>query len=85
MAVTLLLITLYDGHIVAWEAGLLVAMYAFYVTIVVFGSWWERRRERKRNVQNLVRSEYRQEELPPFTEPYTDNRKSRLYLSYFLS
>ncbi|KAG6909878.1 hypothetical protein DXG01_014914 [Tephrocybe rancida] len=48
VAVAILLSILWDGKILRWEAGLLVALYAFYVAVVVIGSWLDQRRERER-------------------------------------
>ncbi|KAG6865732.1 hypothetical protein C0991_012378 [Blastosporella zonata] len=48
VAVSILLVILWDGKIELWEAGLLVALYAFYVAVVVIGSWWDQRQEAKR-------------------------------------
>src|SRR5882762_7504875 len=50
VAVTLMLLTLWDGKIDQLEAGALVVMYVVYVMVVVFTSWWDRRQERKRQM-----------------------------------
>lgn len=71
VAVALLLVILWDGRIRPWEAWVLVALYIFYVAIVVVGTWWERKKERKRYFEDLVRSEY-QDEPTPSTESYRD-------------
>lgn len=73
IAVTLVLVILYDGEIRMLEAGVLVGMYVLYASVVVIGSWWERRQERKRENEELVRNEYGAD-IPVFA-PYSDNRK----------
>ncbi|KAH8100726.1 Sodium/calcium exchanger protein-domain-containing protein [Phellopilus nigrolimitatus] len=69
VAVALLLIILWDGHIHAWEAATLVGLYVIYVLVVVIGSWWDRRQLRRKQLEDIVRGEYA-EELP---EPYRDD------------
>ncbi|EIN04803.1 hypothetical protein PUNSTDRAFT_146140 [Punctularia strigosozonata HHB-11173 SS5] len=64
LAVSLLLGTLWDGKIEMWEAGGLVVVYAVYVTVVVVGTWWMKRRALRRSREALVRSEYAEEEIP---------------------
>ena len=76
VAVALVLATIWDGRISSWEAGLLVALYVLYVIIVVIGSWWERRRERIRQKESLIRSEYAEEST---FQRYTDERMSVLF------
>ncbi|KAF7312306.1 hypothetical protein MIND_00243600 [Mycena indigotica] len=74
-AVALLLGILWDGRIRFWEASLMIALYVVYVATVVVGSWWERREERKRAYEAMVRSEYDdsyQSPAIPFPEPYRD-------------
>lgn len=73
IAVTLVFVILYDGEIRMLEAGVLVGMYVLYASVVVIGSWWERRQERKRENEELVRNEYGAD-MPVFP-PYSDNRK----------
>ncbi|CAA7267160.1 unnamed protein product [Cyclocybe aegerita] len=70
VAVSLVLFTLWDGKISAWEAGVLVILYLVYVFAVVVGSWWERRQERKRHMEALVRAEYAEDQVFP---RYTDD------------
>jgi sodium/potassium/calcium exchanger 6 len=73
-AVTLLLVILWDGIMRPWEAGLMIALYLFYVAIVVFGSWWDRRQEVKRHSEAMERAQY--DETPLFfQEPYRDHRE----------
>ena len=72
VAVILILLTLWDGKIDQWEAGALVVMYLVYVITVVVSSWWERRQERKRHMDALIRAEYAEE---PNFQPYTDQRE----------
>jgi len=71
VAVGLVLLTLWDGKISRWEAGALVGLYVVYVILVVVGSWWERRQERKRQMQAVIRNEFAEEPLFP---RYTDDR-----------
>lgn len=73
IAVSLVLVILYDGEIRMLEAGVLVGMYVLYASVVVIGSWWERRQERRRENEELVRNEYGAD-MPVFP-PYSDNRK----------
>lgn len=77
VAVAILLFILRDGWIYAWEAALLVMMYFVYVFIVVVGSWWEHRQERKHLLEARIRGEYAEEGISPYTddEPYQDDRK----------
>ena len=72
VAIILILLTLWDGEIDQWEAGALVVMYLVYVITVVVSSWWERRQERKRHMDALIRAEYADE---PNFQPYTDQRE----------
>lgn len=58
VAIALLLAILIDGNITAWEAGLLVLLYVIYVAVVVVQSWYERRQQRKREKENLIRAQY---------------------------
>lgn len=87
-AVSVLLAILWDGKIKGWEAGMLVTLYTFYVLVVVTGSWWERRSEKRRLKERLLRAEYAPDEpgvetptslLRPYLdepiEPYLDERK----------
>lgn len=71
-AVALLLFILRDGLLHEWEALMLIALYVVYVSVVVLGSWWERRQFRRKQFEYVIRSEYRDEELP---EPYRDDRE----------
>ncbi|TFK40316.1 Sodium/calcium exchanger protein-domain-containing protein [Crucibulum laeve] len=70
-AVGLVLVILWDGLIHPWEAGVLVGLYLFYVLVVVVGSWWDRRRQRKLYNEELERSEYHND--PTVFEPYRDD------------
>ena len=70
-AVALLLGILWDGHIRAWEAAMLIGLYVVYVIVVIVGSWWDKRQFRKKQLEAIVRGEYADEELP---EPYRDER-----------
>lgn len=85
IAVTLLLVVLWDSKLEFWEAISMVALYVFYVTIVVIGSWWEKRRERKRHLEEMMRDEYREDasgaQTPLINEPYRDDREYPLQLS----
>lgn len=73
-AISLLLLVLLDGMIHAWEAGLLVLLYISYVTVVVISSWREKRRQRMRAADNLMRSQFADDggEVPAVTAPYRD-------------
>lgn len=68
-AVIALLVILRDGLIKAAECALLVAMYVCYAVVVVVGSWWERRRDRRERLEALIRAEYGEDEE---VEPYHD-------------
>ncbi|KAJ7274389.1 Sodium/calcium exchanger protein-domain-containing protein [Mycena haematopus] len=75
-AVTLLLGILWDGHIRFWEASMMIALYIVYVAIVVLGTWLERRQERMRAHEAMVRSEYDDSDLSPSSplqERYRDH------------
>ncbi|KIJ52641.1 hypothetical protein M422DRAFT_26210 [Sphaerobolus stellatus SS14] len=72
VAVSMMLWILYDGILQAWEAGALVALYLTYVTIVVLGTWWETRQEKRRQANLIIRQEYL-DETPPDYEPYRDD------------
>ena len=69
-AVVLLLAVLWDNRIEGWEAAMLVVMYLVYVAVVIIGSWYERRRERIRQREAMMRDEFREEEIPQ--TPYRD-------------
>lgn len=71
IAVTLLLIILRDGQIQFWEAASMIILYVFYALVIGFGSWWVKRQEHKKLLDNMVRSEYDQGEFVP----YRDQRK----------
>jgi sodium/potassium/calcium exchanger 6 len=71
----MLLAILSDHLIHAWEAQLLIGLYAIYVATVVSASWWERRQEKRRRTEAVVRSEFEPEGTPTppeFEEPYRD-------------
>ena len=76
VAVSLVIVVLWDGKLVLWEALLLVSLYFTYVFVVVVGSWWERRQEARRAHEALIRNEYSAEEVPEIEyhdeEPYRD-------------
>jgi solute carrier family 24 (sodium/potassium/calcium exchanger), member 6 len=85
LAVALLIATLWDGKIQLWEAGGLVVVYAVYVSVVVLGTWWMKRRELRKAREALVRNEYAPDEVPQIAyhdeaEGYQDERE---LLSYF--
>ncbi|KAF9267698.1 hypothetical protein L218DRAFT_919280 [Marasmius fiardii PR-910] len=74
VAVTMLLVILWDGHIRPWEAAAMVLLYLTYVIVVVIGTWWDRRRQRLRMNEAVARAEYQDDELPPgFEIPYRDD------------
>jgi sodium/potassium/calcium exchanger 6 len=76
VAVSVLLGILWDNRLVAWEAGSLVAMYVIYVAVVVVGSWWDRRQEKKRRIEALIRAEYEPDATSaPIEELYQDDCK----------
>lgn len=76
VAVSILLAILWDNHIHPWEAGFMIGLYLFYVGVVVIGTWWEKRKERKRYYDAMVRSEYEDEVSPSGShEPYRDDRE----------
>ncbi|KAG1870589.1 Sodium/calcium exchanger protein-domain-containing protein [Suillus subalutaceus] len=70
LSVVALLVILHDGDIRAGECASLVAMYVCYAVIVVVGSWWERRRDRREKLEALIRAEYGEDET--IVEPYQD-------------
>ncbi|KAK7690637.1 hypothetical protein QCA50_005736 [Cerrena zonata] len=70
VAVILLLVVLWDNQIEEWEAAMMVVMYLIYVAVVIVGSWYERRRERIRQRDAMMRDEFREEDIPQ--TPYRD-------------
>ncbi|RPD61064.1 hypothetical protein L226DRAFT_462458 [Lentinus tigrinus ALCF2SS1-7] len=72
VAVTLLLVVLWDSKLEAWEAAAMIVLYAVYVTTVVLGSWWRKREENRKRYEALVRSEYAEEEPYHDEQPYVD-------------
>lgn len=79
VAVILLVFVLWDSKLEAWESVGLVGLYLIYVSVVVVGSWWERRKQRIKRLEELIRDEYREEgtpEVPFINEPYLDERMS---------
>ncbi|KAI0663788.1 Sodium/calcium exchanger protein-domain-containing protein [Cubamyces menziesii] len=72
VAVSILLIVLWDNKLEAWEASAMVVLYAVYVTTVVIGSWWRKRKESQRRYEALIRSEYAEEEPYHDEEPYIE-------------
>lgn len=82
-AVSLLLGILWDGIIMAWEAGVLIALYVLYVLVVVVGTWWDRRQEKRKHREAMVRSEYEDDDQVAPTlqfnddEPYRDNEDGK--------
>jgi sodium/potassium/calcium exchanger 6 len=73
VAISLMLFILRDNKIRPWEALSLIGLYIVYVVVVVVGSWWERRMERMRAFDAIVRSEYQDEEQ--IFDRYTDERE----------
>ncbi|EED84290.1 predicted protein [Postia placenta Mad-698-R] len=63
LAVIVLLIVLWDNKMDTWEAASMIVLYAVYATVVIGGSIWEKRAERKRRYEELLRDEYRDEAL----------------------
>lgn len=83
VAVSVLLVILWDGSIRRIEAFALVGLYLFYVGVVVFGSWWDKRQTRKRLQDDLVRSEYLDDETASdvvIDEPYRDDGKANSWI-----
>ncbi|KAG8822877.1 hypothetical protein FRC18_010876 [Serendipita sp. 400] len=77
-AIALLLGVLKDGVIKGWEAGLLVILYALYVVVVVVGSWRDKRLERRRRKEGLLRGQFGTEDTDediPVTTPYRDEEE----------
>ncbi|KAH9945222.1 Sodium/calcium exchanger protein-domain-containing protein [Epithele typhae] len=72
VAVTLLLVVLWDSKLEAWESAGMVVLYAVYVLTVVVGSWWRSRRQRQKEYEALMRSEYADEEPYLDDQPYLD-------------
>jgi sodium/potassium/calcium exchanger 6 len=70
LAVLLMLIILWDEWLAYWEAGLLVGLYVLYAAVVVIGNWWQAKQDRKRRIESLMRSEYREDVVP-----YHDERQ----------
>ena len=62
VAVSFALGILWDGHIHAWEALAMVALYVLYAFIVGFGSWFRSKREARRELIRQARNEYAVEE-----------------------
>ncbi|PAV16645.1 sodium calcium exchanger [Pyrrhoderma noxium] len=58
---------LWDGRVERWEATGLVGIYGVYVGVVVVGSWWERRVERRMRMRV-----YEPPEEVQVFEPYRD-------------
>ncbi|KAK0500466.1 Sodium/calcium exchanger protein-domain-containing protein [Armillaria luteobubalina] len=75
VAVTLLLVILWDSHIRAWEAAIMIVLYLIYVTYVVVGTWWGRRCSMRRRNESLARSEYADDPTLQ-QEPYRDDPTS---------
>ncbi|PPQ66549.1 hypothetical protein CVT24_007114 [Panaeolus cyanescens] len=79
-AITLVLLTLWDGKISRWEAYAMVGMYLSYVLIVIVATWREKRKARLLEEHNIIRSEYaeetyRDEVIPTLSlTPPTPNR-----------
>ena len=71
-AVILVLVVLWDSKLEEWEAAGLVILYLIYVTVVVVGSYLERRRERIRRQNSLMRDEFREDVVPYHDDP-SDN------------
>lgn len=84
VAVILLLVVLWDNRIEGWEAAMMVVMYFIYVAVVIVGSWYERRRERFRQRDAMMRDEFREEDIPQ--TPYRDEPECEcaLDLSFLL-
>ncbi|KAG1887304.1 Sodium/calcium exchanger protein-domain-containing protein [Suillus subluteus] len=81
LSVVALLVILHDGRIRAGECASLVAMYVCYAVIVVVGSWWERRRDRREKLEALIRAEYGEDETIPPSRERTPSPLSSPHLS----
>ncbi|KAG7089623.1 hypothetical protein E1B28_011289 [Marasmius oreades] len=80
-AVTMLLVILWDGHIRPWEAAAMVLLYLTYVSLVVIGTWWDRRKLRLRVNEATARAEYQDDDIPPgFDIPYRDEPSQQVLL-----
>ena len=78
VAVSLLLVVLWDNKLEAWEAAAMIMLYTVYVLTVVLGSWFRRQREKRRRYEALLRAEYADEEPYQDEEPYVDERECRI-------
>ena len=78
VAVSLLLVVLWDNKLEAWEAAAMIMLYTVYVLTVVLGSWFRRQREKRRRYEALLRAEYADEEPYQDEEPYADERECRI-------
>ena len=86
LAVSILLVTVLDGRIFVWEARTFIALYVVYVFVVVAGSWWDRRQERKRHLEENIRNEYADDipaNVPLLDDPYADDRKAHLTQEFY--
>lgn len=71
IAVAFALNILRDGRINAWESGCMIALYFIYVVFVATGSYWRRRRWRRREKERLIREAW--DERVPDVAEYRDN------------
>jgi solute carrier family 24 (sodium/potassium/calcium exchanger), member 6 len=72
IAVLSLFVILWDGRIMFWEAAMLVSLYLVYVLIVIVDTWWLHRREKKKEIEAIIRSEY---DVHSSLHPYRDDRE----------
>jgi sodium/potassium/calcium exchanger 6 len=81
LAVGLVFYILIDGLVEAWEAGILVGLYACYVVVVAGSAWWEGRRDRRNLALQEGHRAFDREPLPSIAiyEPYQDDREQVSY------
>ncbi|CAK5268541.1 unnamed protein product [Mycena citricolor] len=65
VAVSLLLVILWDGSIHFWESALMIGLYVLYVATVIAQNWWERRQDQKRELEARIRAEYDDSDATP--------------------
>lgn len=76
VAVAFAMIILRDGQIHAWEAKCMCVLYLCYVVLVAVGSWWRRRRWRRKERERLAREAWN-ESSQPLENPYDDDVDAR--------
>lgn len=76
IAVAFSLMILRDGRIRAWEARSMCGLYVCYVALVTGGSWWRRRRWRRKERERLAREAWN-ESSEPLQNPYDEDVDAR--------